>query len=45
VDEHQSDAGGWGFTVDAPPDSSTTALCLQAKIASGDSDVRAACSG
>jgi hypothetical protein len=42
VGEQQNADGSWGFTIDAPPDSSTTALCLQATIAFGGSDVRAA---
>jgi hypothetical protein len=42
VDEHQRADGGWGFTVDALSDSNTTALCLQAMIAHGESDISAA---
>lgn len=40
--DNEQDEGGWGFFVDAPPDSNTTAMCIQAKIAQGETDVTGA---
>ena len=42
LDNEQDEGGGWGFFVDAPPDSNTTAMCIQAKIAQNDTDVTGA---
>jgi hypothetical protein len=39
LDSQQDASGGWGFFIESPPDSNTTAMCIQATIAQGNSDI------
>ena len=42
VDDQQDTSGGWGFASDVTPDSNTTAICIQAQIAGGRTNLDAA---